>query len=52
MVVEHARRTVDLLLKCSPVISLTVQDSSTAVISVVYRLEGGRAQLVTDPGLL
>lgn len=52
MVVEHARRTVDLLLESSQVISSAVKDSSAAVIGVAYRLAGGRAQLITDPGLL
>ncbi|GAB3567223.1 beta-carbonic anhydrase CanB [Arthrobacter alkaliphilus] len=52
MVVEHARQTVDRLLESSQVISAAVKGSSTAVIGVAYRLEEGRAQLVTDPGPL
>lgn len=51
MVVEHARQTVDRLLESSQVISAAVKDSSTAVIAVAYRLEEGRAQLVSEPGL-
>lgn len=51
MVVEHARQTVDRLLESSQVISAAVKGSSTAVIGVAYRLEEGRAQLVTDPVL-
>ncbi|GAC1453948.1 MAG: carbonic anhydrase [Pseudarthrobacter sp.] len=52
MVIEHARQTVDRLLESSQVISTAVQDSSTAVVGVTYRLEEGRAQLVTASALL
>jgi carbonic anhydrase len=47
MVVEHAKQTVDRLLESSQVISAAANNSSTAVIAVAYRLEEGRAQLVT-----
>jgi carbonic anhydrase len=52
MVVEHVRQSLDRLLESSQVVSAAVKDSSTAVIGVAYRLEEGRAQLVTGPGLL
>ncbi|GAC1494857.1 MAG: hypothetical protein NVS2B15_16430 [Pseudarthrobacter sp.] len=52
MVIEHARQTVDRLLESSQVISTAVQDSSTAVVGVTYRLDEGRAQLVTEPSAL
>ncbi|MGO4856864.1 carbonic anhydrase [Arthrobacter sp. 2MCAF14] len=52
MVVEHAKQTVDRLLESSQVIASAVKDSSTAVIAVAYRLEEGRAQLVSEPGLV
>lgn len=52
MVVHHARQTVDRLHKSSQVISAEVKDSSTAVIGVAYRLEGGRAQPITESALL
>ncbi|MGZ5949053.1 MAG: carbonic anhydrase, partial [Isosphaeraceae bacterium] len=52
MVVEHAKQTVARLLESSQVISAAVHDSSTAVIGVAYRLEEGRAQLVSESGLL
>lgn len=52
MVVEHVRQSVDRLLESSHVVSAAMKDSSTAVIGVAYRLGEGRAQLVTDPGLL
>jgi carbonic anhydrase len=52
MVIEHARQTVDRLLESSQVIASAVKDSSTAVLGVAYRLEEGRAQLVSGSGLL
>ncbi|MFK4299520.1 carbonic anhydrase [Arthrobacter sp. GAS37] len=52
MVVEHARQTVDRLLESSQVIASAVNDSSTAVIAVAYRLEEGRAQLISESGLV
>ena len=52
MVIEHARQTVDRLLESSQVIASAVKDSSTAVLAVAYRLEEGRAQLVSGSGLL
>jgi carbonic anhydrase len=51
MVVEHARQTVDRLLESSQVIASAVNDSATAVIAVAYRLEEGRAQLVSESDL-
>lgn len=52
MVIEHVRQSVDRLLESSQVVSAAVKDSSTAVIGVAYQLDEGRAQMVTDPGLL
>jgi carbonic anhydrase len=52
MVVEHAKQTVARLLESSQVISAAVKDSSTAVVGVAYRLEEGRAQLVSESGLV
>jgi carbonic anhydrase len=52
MVVEHAKQTARRLLESSQVISAAVDDSSTAVVGVAYRLEEGRAQLVSEFDLL
>ncbi|MDQ1595063.1 MAG: carbonic anhydrase [Arthrobacter pascens] len=52
MVVEHAKQTVRRLLDGSRVIFDAVDDYSTAVIAVAYRLEEGRAQLVSASGVL
>jgi len=52
MVIEHARQTVGRLLESSQVIASAVKDSSTAVLGVAYRLEEGRAQLVSGSRLL
>lgn len=52
MVVEHAKQTVRRLLDSSRVIFDAVDDYSTAVIAVAYRLEEGRAQLVSTSGVL
>ncbi|GAA1256659.1 hypothetical protein [Arthrobacter pascens] len=52
MVVEHAKQTVRRLLDSSRVIFDAVDDYSTAVIAVAYRLEEGRAQLVSASGVL
>lgn len=52
MVVEHAKQTAARLLESSQVISAAVDDSSTAVIGVAYRLEEGRAELVSTFGAL
>ncbi|MFF2299685.1 carbonic anhydrase [Arthrobacter sp. NPDC058127] len=52
MVVEHAKQTAGRLLESSRVISDAVDDSSTAVIGVAYRLKEGRAQLVSSFGSL
>ncbi|MEV7635908.1 carbonic anhydrase [Pseudarthrobacter enclensis] len=51
MVVDHARETAGRLLESSPVIAAAVHDGSTAVVGVAYRLDEGRAQLVSDFGL-
>ncbi|KSU77594.1 carbonic anhydrase [Pseudarthrobacter enclensis] len=51
MVVDHARETAGRLLESSPVIAAAVHDGSTAVVGVAYRLDEGRAQLVSDSGL-
>lgn len=52
MVVAHAKQTARRLLDSSRVISDAVDDYSTAVIGVAYRLEEGRAQLVSTSGVL
>lgn len=52
MVVEHAKQTAARLLESSQVISAAVDDSSVAVISVAYRLEEGRTELVSALGAL
>ena len=52
MVVEHVKQTARRLLEGSRVISAAVDDSSVAVIGVAYRLEEGRAQLVSTFGVL
>ncbi|MEW1821502.1 carbonic anhydrase [Arthrobacter sp. NPDC080031] len=52
MVVEHAKQTVDRLLERSQVIASAVNDSSIVVIAVAYRLEEGRAQLISESGLV
>lgn len=51
MVVEHVKQTARRLLEGSRVISAAVDGSSTAVIGVAYRLEEGRAQLVSAVGV-
>jgi carbonic anhydrase len=52
MVVEHAKQTVGRLLDGSRVIFDAVDNYSAAVIAVAYRLEEGRAQLVSVSGVL
>ncbi|MDP9696509.1 UNVERIFIED_ORG: carbonic anhydrase [Arthrobacter globiformis] len=52
MVVEHAEQTVRRLLDSSRMIYDAVDNYSTAVIGVAYRLEEGRAQLVSTSGVL
>jgi carbonic anhydrase len=51
MVVEHAKQTVGRLLDGSRVIFDAVDNYSAAVIAVAYRLEEGRAQLVSTSGV-
>jgi carbonic anhydrase len=52
MVVEHAKQTVRRLLDSSRMIYDAVDNCSAAVIGVAYRLEEGRAQLVSTSGVL
>jgi carbonic anhydrase len=52
MVADHARLTVERLLESSPVIAAAVDNSTTSVVGVAYRLAEGRAQLVTESALL
>ncbi|WP_311381091.1 carbonic anhydrase [Arthrobacter sp. ISL-85] len=52
MVVEHVKQTTARLLESSQVISSAVEDSSTAVIGVAYRLEEGQAELVSESDML
>jgi carbonic anhydrase len=52
MVVEHAKQTVRRLLDSSRMIYDAVDNYSTAVVGVAYRLEEGRAQLVSTSGVL
>ena len=52
MVVEHAKQTVGRLLDSSRVIAAAVENYSAAVIAVAYRLDEGRAQLVSTSGVL
>jgi len=52
MVEEHAKQTVRRLLDSSRMIYDAVDNYSAAVIGVAYRLEEGRAQLVSTSGVL
>ncbi|MFJ5698943.1 carbonic anhydrase [Arthrobacter sp. NPDC093139] len=52
IVVEHAKQTVHRLLDSSRMIFDAVDNYSTAVIAVAYRLEEGRARLVFTSGVL
>lgn len=52
MMVEHVKETARRLVDSSRVISDAVDDSSVAVLGVAYRLEEGRAELVSGFGAL
>lgn len=52
MVVEHVKQTVRRLLDSSRVIFDAVDNYSTVVAGLTYRLEEGRAQLVSTVGVL
>ncbi|MFP3462918.1 carbonic anhydrase [Arthrobacter globiformis] len=52
MVVEHAKQTVRRLLDSSRTIYDAVDNYSAAVVGVAYRLDEGRAQLVSTSGVL
>ncbi len=52
MVVEHVKQTVRRLLDSSRMIFDAVDNYSAAVVGVAYRLEEGRAQLVSTSGVL
>lgn len=52
MVVEHVKQTVRRLLDSSRMIFDAVDNYSAAVVGVAYRLEEGRAQLVSTAGVL
>lgn len=49
-VVEHIKQTAQRLVDSSRVLAEAVEDGSTAVIGVTYRLEEGKAELVADFG--
>ena len=51
-VFEHAKQTVRRLLDSSRTIYDAVDNYSAAVVGVAYRLEEGRAQLVSTSGVL
>ncbi|GAB3538123.1 carbonic anhydrase [Arthrobacter tecti] len=51
-VVEHIKQTANRLVDSSRVISDAVEQGSTAVVGVAYRLEEGKAELVADNGAL
>ena len=50
--VEHVRQTAQRLIDNSRVVSDAVQRGSTAVVGVAYRLEEGKAELVSGFGAL
>ena len=52
MVVEHVKQTVRRLLDSSRVVFDAVDNYSAAVVGLAYRLEEGRAQLVSTSGVL
>lgn len=52
VVVEHVKQTVHRLLDNSRVIFDAVDNYSTAVVGLAYRLDEGRVQLVSTAGVL
>ncbi|MGO4454259.1 carbonic anhydrase [Arthrobacter sp. RAF14] len=50
MVVEHTRQTADRLVERSPSIKAAIDAGRTAVVGMAYRLEEGRADLVSGIG--
>lgn len=52
MVVEHVKQTAQRLVENSPIIAGAVQDQRTAVVGLAYRLEEGKADLVSNFGTL
>lgn len=51
-VVEHIKQTAERLVDSSRVIAAAVEQGSTAVIGVAYRLEEGKAEVVSGLGAL
>ena len=52
MVEEHIRQTSQRLVDSSRVIASAVENGSTAVVGVTYRLDEGKADLVSELGSL
>ncbi len=52
MVVEHVRQTAERLVENSPIIASAVAEHRTAVVGLAYRLQEGRADLVSNFGTL
>ncbi|MBW4094066.1 MAG: carbonic anhydrase [Acidobacteria bacterium] len=52
MVVEHVRQTAARLVETSRVISSAVENQEVAVVGLAYRLQEGRADLVSTFGTL
>ncbi|MBO9705800.1 MAG: carbonic anhydrase [Arthrobacter sp.] len=50
MVVEHTRQTAERLVERSPSIKAAIDAGRTAVVGMAYRLEEGRADLVSGVG--
>jgi carbonic anhydrase len=52
MVVEHVKQTAQRLVEASPVIAAALAEQRTAVVGLSYRLDEGRAELVSTAGTL
>ncbi|MDJ0354758.1 carbonic anhydrase [Paenarthrobacter sp. PH39-S1] len=52
MVVEHVKQTAQRLVENSPIIASAVAEQRTAVVGLAYRLQEGRADLVSNFGTL
>ena len=52
MVVEHVKQTSQQLVDSSRVIAQAVDDGSVAVVGVTYRLDEGKAELISSVGSL
>ncbi|MCZ2403239.1 carbonic anhydrase [Paenarthrobacter sp. Z7-10] len=52
MVVEHVKQTAQRLVETSPVIAAALEQQRTAVVGLSYRLDEGRAELVSTFGTL